>query len=158
MSTICSIHFIVKKKSRIRASALPPARSTGDCASRSGWTHNLGHLDNLLGNTRIERREHVGGGRISPALVTGFWLRRASHAVPSWNEWWVTVASAIAIDNRSCLTHERSRRSLRRRALPVPPAASRSPVMATAKFRPKGTRDTETLGSDALWWLWYRRC
>ena len=34
-------------------------RYTEDCACSAGWTHNLGHLDNLLGNTKIERREYV---------------------------------------------------------------------------------------------------
>ena len=34
-------------------------RSTEDCASSAGWTHNYGHLVNLLGNAEIERRENT---------------------------------------------------------------------------------------------------
>ena len=34
-------------------------RRTEDCASSVGWTHDLGHLDNLLGNTEIKRCEKV---------------------------------------------------------------------------------------------------
>ena len=69
-----------------------------------------------------------GGGRTSSALVTSFRLRRASYAVPTWNEWWVTVASAIASVIRSCVAHDRSRRSLHQGALDVPPAASRAAI------------------------------
>ena len=59
-----------------------------------------------------------------PVLVPVFWFRRTPLAVPTLlKEWWVTVARTAAIDCCSCPSHERSRRSLRRRALPVPPSA-----------------------------------
>ena len=34
-------------------------RRTKDCASSAGWTHDLGHVDNLLGNKEVERCEKV---------------------------------------------------------------------------------------------------
>ena len=34
-------------------------RRTKDCASSAGWTHDLGHFDNLLGNREVERCEKV---------------------------------------------------------------------------------------------------
>ena len=34
-------------------------RHTKDCASSAGWTHNLGHFDNLLGNREVERCKNV---------------------------------------------------------------------------------------------------
>ena len=42
---------------------------------------------------RSSGRPSTRGGGIPPVLGTSFWLRRASCAVPTWNEWWVTVAS-----------------------------------------------------------------
>ena len=34
-------------------------RRTKDCASSAGWTHDLGHFDNPLGNREVERCEKV---------------------------------------------------------------------------------------------------
>ena len=53
-------------------------------------------------------------------LVAVFWFCGTPLAVPTLSKEWLTVAKTAAIDRCSCLSHERSRRSLRRRALPVP--------------------------------------
>ena len=69
-----------------------------------------------------------------PVLVAVFRFRRTPLAVPTLSkEWWVTVARTTAIDCCSCLSRERNRRSLRRRALPVPPSA---PCAAMGLCRP----------------------
>ena len=46
--------------------------------------------------------------------------------------WCVNVAREMRIDYCSCLSIERSLRSLRRRALPVPPPASSRPAITTS--------------------------
>ena len=82
-----------------------------------------------------------GGGRIPPALVTGFWLRRASCAVPTWNEWWVTAASAIWTAICSWRQKLLNRRSRRRTAEPpeetnggARAAMERSPARVSTKI------------------------
>ena len=68
-------------------------------------------------------------------LVASFWLRGAPFAVPTLlKEWWFAEARTAATDIRSCRHHERSRGSLRRRALLVPPPApSRVAISSTRK-------------------------
>ena len=53
-----------------------------------------------------------------PVLVAVFMFRRTPLAVPTLpKEWWITVARTAAIDCCSCLSHVRSRRSLRGHSL-----------------------------------------
>ena len=98
-----------------------------------------------------------------PVLVAVFWFRRTPLAVPTLRkEWWVTEARTAAIDFCSCLSHERSRRSLRRRALPVPPSApSRAALGLPRGFDQQ--EDTQKKGATQpvrtwWWWWWSRRC
>ena len=74
-------------------------------------------------------------------VVTGFWLRRASCAVPTWNEWWVTVASAIWTAICSWRQKLLNRRSRRRTAEPpeetnggARAAMERSPARVSTKI------------------------
>ena len=76
------------------------------------------------------RRPKAGSTRWLPLWgeesSRSWWLSSGSverHSPTLSKEWWVTVARTAAIDCCSCLSHERSRRSLQRRALPVPPSA-----------------------------------
>ena len=57
--------------------------------------------------------------------------RAARFLVTLLNEWCDTVAKTMAIDCRSCPSIARSRRSLRRRAVPTPAACSTSVMMPT---------------------------
>ena len=77
-----------------------------------------------------------------PVLVAVFLFRRTPLAVPTLSkEWWVTVAKTAAIDCCSCLSHERNRHSLRRRALPVPPSAPRAAINNDGLPRGFGSKD-----------------
>ena len=107
------------------------------CSSVCRWTRSCG-------------RPSTRGGGIPLVLETSFWLRRASYAVPTWNEWWVTVASTAATVCCSCRHHERRRRCLRRFAAPV--ARSASIETPTAEVLSKGyTEKKATLANRDAW-------
>ena len=77
-----------------------------------------------------------------PVLVAVFRFCRTPLAAPTLSkEWWVTVARTAAIDCCSCLSHERNRRSLRRRALPVPPSAPCAAISNDGLPRGFGSKD-----------------
>ena len=66
------------------------------------------------------------------------------------------MARTAAIDCCSCLSHERSRRSLRRRALPVPPSApSRAAMDLPRGFDQQRIHKRQRKPVRTLWWLWF---
>ena len=79
-------------------------------------------------NQETTQEQAPGGGRFcarGPSYIS--WTSSSLMTVADFclrEEWCVASATAIATATRSCRNMERRRRSLRRRALPVPPPAS----------------------------------
>ena len=129
-----------------------PHTSASTGRPRVGWEspaerRRLRSLRCCPGSARMPSRS-PGGGRfcargplyISWAvvhLVASSSLMTLADFCPR-EEWCVASATAIATATRSCRNMERMRRSLRRRALPVPPPASRSTSIVNRWDKQKG--------------------
>ena len=72
--------------------------------------------------------------------MTGFWLGRASCAVSTWNEWWVTVASTIWIAICSWRQKHLNRRS--RRGTAEPPEETNGGARAAMERSPARVAET----------------
>ena len=102
-----------------------------------------------------------GGGGFTWSAAVKFFSRPPLPALavfwPRGALWWVNSARAIATVTRSWRCHWRSRRSLRRRALPVPPpSASRSTSIARVGSTTNGHQKSNAhlLRAWLLWLLW----
>ena len=119
----------------------------------------------VLPNTPLRRgilqdsRPHPGGGAFCRRNASCWSCSSTSLALALSGRcalWCRLSARAIATAIRSCRNMERRRRSLRRRALPVPPPASPRSAMGRplrSKLRlPK--KATQTCLNLAWWWWW----
>ena len=139
---------VASRTSSIAGATVPLVPCPSGCTSSTGAGREAaGAFLLLVGRHRVVllRQPPREGGSPGPSpysssrsppslvLVAVFRFRRTPLAVPTLSkEWWVNVARTAAIDCCSCLSHERNRRSLRRRALPVPP----SPPVASSHGPP----------------------
>ena len=92
------------------------------------------------------KRYCVPGPALAGFCLLGAWCCSTSSSFGKtvrFAEWWSFSARATATDSRSCLAHERSRRSIRRRALDVPPAAT--PRAAISNEATQQGFDSQTL-------------
>ena len=91
--------------------------------------------------------------RPHPTLGTLCLLAPWSMALPKLHPCCSASERAIAIDNRSCLANERSRRSLRHRAAPARSYVMAQPLETTERTnRPAGVGTVWTIVLS--WWWW----